>query len=230
MEALPGEEISNCHGCLIGHGAYTDLDRKGKKVVIASIKGAPARVDRLVTLEATRPWFIPESGDVVVGRIIGSANKRWYVDINTKTEAVLMLTAINLAGNVQRRKGELDEIMMKDYFTKEEVVIAEVQSTGNKTLLHTRNSKCKKIEFGTLLKFPPDFIAKGKTQFVTVKSEKKEVEVVLGLNGYIAVHGRPDSSREIKQTVQAIISIRRSHPRIDEGLLLEEVEALQSAV
>lgn len=219
MEALPGEEINNCQGCLIGHGAYTDTDRKGKKVVIASIKGTPARVDRLVTLEAPRPWFTPESGDVVVGRIIGSANKRWYVDINTKTEAVLMLTAINLAGNVQRRKGELDEIMMKDYFTKEEIVIAEVQSTGNKTLLHTRNSKCKKIEFGALLKFPPDFIAKGKTQFVTVKSGKKEVEVVLGLNGYIAVHGHPNSSKEIKQTIQAILSIHKNHPRIDEGVL-----------
>ena len=44
-----------------------------------------------------------EIGDVVVGRITEIGQNRWRVDINSRQDAVLMLSSINLPGGVQVR-------------------------------------------------------------------------------------------------------------------------------
>jgi len=45
--------------------------------------------------------FTGEIGDVVVGRITEVAQKRWKVDINSRQDAVLLLSSVNLPGGVQ---------------------------------------------------------------------------------------------------------------------------------
>lgn len=42
-----------------------------------------------------------EVGDVVVGRITEVGQKRWKVDLNSRQDAVLMLSSVNLPGGVQ---------------------------------------------------------------------------------------------------------------------------------
>lgn len=54
-------------------------------------------------------------------------NKRWKVDIKARQDAILLLSAISLAGGIQRRKTESDEMEMASYFVQGDVLSAEVQ-------------------------------------------------------------------------------------------------------
>jgi len=42
--------------------------------------------------------YIGQTGDVVVGRIIEVAQRRWKVDTKSKLDSVLMLSSVNLPG------------------------------------------------------------------------------------------------------------------------------------
>jgi len=42
--------------------------------------------------------YIGQTGDVVVGRIIDVAQRRWKVDTKSKLDSVLMLSSVNLPG------------------------------------------------------------------------------------------------------------------------------------
>jgi exosome complex component RRP4 len=47
--------------------------------------------------------YNPEVGDLVVGRITEVQPRRWKVDANSRQDAVLMLSSVNLPGGVQVR-------------------------------------------------------------------------------------------------------------------------------
>lgn len=180
-DVIPGEAINTEGGCISGHGTYQAGDR-----LVSSLLGSVCRINKLVTVAARKKlWYSPEVGDVVVARVVSIGNKRWNVDINTLQDASLLLTAINLPGNVQRRKMESDEMMMREYFAMGDVLAAEVQVVhqGGGCSIHTRNEKYRKIESALVQDFPPGFVRKGKSHFVDVEGAR----VILGMNGRIAI-------------------------------------------
>jgi exosome complex RNA-binding protein Rrp4 len=69
--------------------------------LVASVAGKVVRVNKLISVKPLKSRFNGEVGDVVVGRILELAPKRWKVDIKARQDAVLMLSAINLPGGVQ---------------------------------------------------------------------------------------------------------------------------------
>ncbi|EHY66048.1 exosome complex component RRP4 [Nematocida ausubeli] len=200
----PGEILEYTDDCLEGHGIYKELDSKNEEIFVSSIAGTVKQVDRLITVEANTYWYTPGVGDIVVGRVTGIANKRWYIEINSRQEAILLLNAISLIGNVQRRKGELDEIMMTEYYSIGDIVIAEVQSTGNKIQLHTRSSRYRKISFGVLIKLE-NISSENGVQYHKEKINGKEVEIVIGKNGYAVVHSDDHTAHaEIKEVALSL--------------------------
>jgi exosome complex component RRP4 len=50
------------------------------------------------------------------------SQKRWKVDTNSRQDSVLMLSAVNLPGGVQRRKQESDELQMRSFFAEGDVL------------------------------------------------------------------------------------------------------------
>ncbi|CAG8501999.1 6191_t:CDS:10 [Diversispora eburnea] len=74
----PGEVISKDTQYMRGHGTYLDEN----EAHLASVAGVVERVNKLITV----------------------SNKRWKVDINSRQDAVLLLSAIHLPG-VQLRNG-----------------------------------------------------------------------------------------------------------------------------
>lgn len=50
------------------------------------------------------------------------AGKRWRVDLGSKGEAVLLLSAVNLPGGVQRRRTAEDELSMRSIFQEGDVI------------------------------------------------------------------------------------------------------------
>jgi exosome complex component RRP4 len=58
------------------------------------------RVNKLITVRPLKARYMPEVGDVVVGRITEVAANRWRVDINARSDAHLFLSGVNLPGGV----------------------------------------------------------------------------------------------------------------------------------
>lgn len=108
-----------------------DEEGDEKKIIYASMAGVVHYIDRVICVRPVRSHYIPDIGDVVVGRIVSVDSQRWQVDINSYQHAVLNLTAINLPGNVQRRRCEEDKLHMREYFVEGDMISAEVQNVGS---------------------------------------------------------------------------------------------------
>mmetsp|Transcript_9142 Transcript_9142/g.15637 ORF Transcript_9142/g.15637 Transcript_9142/m.15637 type:complete len:214 (+) Transcript_9142:244-885(+) len=96
---------------------------------------------------------------------------------------MLMLSAINLPGGVQRRRTQEDELNMRTLFQENDLISAEVQQFyGDGTMaLHTRSHKYGKLEGGVLVKVPPLLIKRSKQHFHSLPCG---VDVILANNGY----------------------------------------------
>ena len=110
----PGDVITADAGYMRGHGTFQLGDE-----LIASVAGvvhqvlssaqsrfsvpmltavSPKQVNKLICVRPLRSRYVPEIGDVVVGRITEVGQRRWKVDIHTRLDAVLMLSSVNLPG------------------------------------------------------------------------------------------------------------------------------------
>ncbi|KAG2067760.1 hypothetical protein BDR04DRAFT_1080190 [Suillus decipiens] len=186
----PGETITSSQAFMRGHGTYVD-----KEDVIASVVGTVERVNKLVTVRAIRTRYNPEVGDLVVGRITEVQPRRWKVDANSRQDAVLMLSSVNLPGGVQRRKLESDELQMRNFFEEGDLLVAEVQAffSDGAMSLHTRSLKYGKLRNGQLVTVPPILVRRLKSHFISLPCG---VNLILGLNGYIWV------SKQVKDNDQ----------------------------
>ncbi|TFK28642.1 exosome complex exonuclease rrp4 [Coprinopsis marcescibilis] len=186
----PGETLTSSHDYMRGHGTYVDNDE-----VIASVTGTIERVNRLVTVRPVNSRYNPEIGDLVVGRIAEVQPRRWKVDANSRQDAILMLSSVNLPGGVQRRKLESDELQMRTFFEEGDLLVAEVQAffADGAMSLHTRSLKYGKLRNGQLVIVPPVLVRRLKSHFLTLPCN---VDIILALNGYIWV------SKHIKQIEQ----------------------------
>ena len=169
--------------CVRGHG--TRVDERG--VLRATVCGSVERVNKLITVRPVKSRYTAEVGDVVVGVISEISGKRWKVDLNTWSEAILHLSAVNLPGGVQRRRTWEDELNMKNVFGEKQVLCAEVQSihSDGSVALHTRSSKYGKLTQGQLIQVPSFLVKKQKQNFLCI--DDLDVSIVLGYNGYVWV-------------------------------------------
>lgn len=167
---------------LKGHGTY---DLGGE--LLATQCGVVERVNALVRIRPLKSRYIrPEIGDIVVGRVIEIAPKRWRIDINFTQDAILMLSSMNTPDGIQRRKTALDELNMRSTFEENDVICAEVRGQQHDGLhLQARSQKYGKLEKGQLLIVPPYLVKKRKQHFHHL--EQYGIDLILGCNGFIWV-------------------------------------------
>ncbi|KAF6260367.1 hypothetical protein COO60DRAFT_900607 [Scenedesmus sp. NREL 46B-D3] len=115
------------------------------------------------------------------------AGKRWKVDLNSRQEAGLLISAVNLPGGVQRRRNAEDELNMRSMFREGDLISAEVQGKNQDggIQLHTRSIKFGKLSGGQLVVVQPKLVKKQRFHFTTLKG--LDVDVIAGLNGLIWV-------------------------------------------
>ncbi|EEB06480.1 exosome subunit Rrp4 [Schizosaccharomyces japonicus yFS275] len=175
----PGQLITEDPQFMRGHGTYADGAR-----ICASVAGIVQRVNKLISVKPFKSRYVPEIGDLVVGRITEVQPKRWKVDIGVKLDAILMLSSINLPGGVQRRKSETDELQMRTFFQENDLLVAEVQQyfSDGSVSIHTRSLKYGKLRNGVFLKVPPVLIVRSKVHSYSFPGG---VDVILSVNGYV---------------------------------------------
>ncbi|KAJ3680231.1 hypothetical protein LUZ60_016509 [Juncus effusus] len=165
---------------LKGHGT-SELDGE----VVATLCGVVERVNKLVYVRALRSRYKPEVGDIIVGRVIEIAPKRWRLEINFCQDAVLMLSSMNLPDGIQRRRTAVDELNMRSIFVENDVICAEVRGFQHDGSLHlqARSQKYGKLEKGQLLTVAAYLIKRRKQHFHHL--EEFNVDLILGCNGFI---------------------------------------------
>ncbi|GAX77838.1 hypothetical protein CEUSTIGMA_g5280.t1 [Chlamydomonas eustigma] len=175
-------EIEEQEGFLRGHGTYL-VDNKLK----ATICGVVERVNKLVYVRPLKTRYTAEQGDVVIGRVTEVAGKRWKVNLKSRQEAGLLLSAVNLPGGMQRRRNAEDELNMRTLFKEGDLISAEVQQVMSEggVALHTRSSKYGKLVAGHLLTIPASLVKRQKQHFVSMQT--LGVDIILGCNGLIWV-------------------------------------------
>ncbi|KAK1291694.1 hypothetical protein QJS10_CPB17g01951 [Acorus calamus] len=171
-------------GVLKGHGT---TEYNGE--VVATLCGVVERVNKLVYVRTLRARYLykPEIGDIIVGRVIEVAPKRWRLEINFSQDAVLMLSSMNLPDGIQRRRTAVDELNMRSIFEENNVICAEVRGFQHDGSLHlqARSQKYGKLERGQLLTVPPYLVKRRKQHFHHL--EQYGVDLILGCNGFIWV-------------------------------------------
>ncbi|KAJ1405251.1 Nucleic acid-binding, OB-fold [Sesbania bispinosa] len=170
--------VNHEDGVLKGHGT---VDLNGE--VVATVCGVVERVNKLVYVRALRSRYKPEVGDIVIGRVIEVAQKRWKLDINYSQNAFLMLSSMNMPDGVQRRRTAVDELNMRSIFEEKDVVCAEVR--GFSMMAYTFKQEVKNMESGQLLTVPPYLVKRQKQHFHHL--EQYGVDLILGCNGFIWV-------------------------------------------
>ena len=206
---IPGETVTDDPQWMRGHGTYTspasNVNSEAATTIISSLAGTLTRTNKLLSIAPLRSRYIPEIGDLVIGRIVEVQTRRWKVDLSAPLLAHLPLSAINLPGGILRKRTSTDELAIRSFFREGELVVAEVQSIfqDGAASLHTRSLKYGKLRNGVFLSVSGQGgrsggVVRARRQVWTVNTANRggEVDVVLGVNGYIWICKHATVDRE----------------------------------
>lgn len=217
----PGETITDDSQWMRGHGTYVPA---GTTTIISTVAGNLHKTNKLLSVQPLRARYTPEIGDLVVGRIVSVQTKKWSVDIAAPMLASLPLSSINLPGGILRRRTAVDELNIRTFFSEGDLLVAEVQSLhqDNTAALHTRSLKYGKLRNGLFTSLSGagggilsrrGGVVRSKRQTFTLNTAAGEIDVVLGVNGYIFISAHTKSATEQKD-----VSITRLEEGVSETL------------
>lgn len=173
---------------LRGFNTFSGVDSEGTSIVSA-VCGVVEVTDCVVSVRGLNPRYMPEIGDVIVGRVVDVTGNRWRVDVNGLQDAIMLLSNVTEPGAVLRRRGRDDELSMRNIFKEDDVVVAEVQRISPDGLisLHTRTAEKygRMNSCGRLVRVKPSIIRRTRHQFHTFLAHG--VTIVVGMNGSVWV-------------------------------------------
>jgi exosome complex component RRP4 len=192
---------------LRGHGTYNP---PSSTTIRSAVFGTVLKTNKLLSVIPLRARYTPEIGDLVVGRIVEVQTRRWKVDVAGPLLANLPLSSINLPGGILRKRTAVDELNIRTFFTEGDLLVAEVQSVhqDGSASLHTRSLKYGKLRNGYFLAVAgaggggtgrKGGVARSRRQVFTVNTGRGggEVDVVLGVNGYIWISKHVEAAKEV---------------------------------
>ncbi|KAH8821063.1 hypothetical protein F5884DRAFT_893881 [Xylogone sp. PMI_703] len=186
----PGEIVTDDPQWMRGHGTFIEPSSTEIKATVA---GVVQKTNKLLSVRPLRARYNPEIGDLVVGRIVEVQSKRWRVDVGAAVLAALPLSAINLPGGILRKRTETDELQIRTFFSEGDLLVAEVQALfqDGSAGLHTRSLKYGKLRNGMFMSVSGTgggggvVRAKRQTWTIDTAHDGGNVNIVLGVNGYI---------------------------------------------
>ncbi|KZZ88908.1 hypothetical protein AAP_04700 [Ascosphaera apis ARSEF 7405] len=233
----PGEIITDDPQWMRGHGTFTPsttsaLSQPTSNTIIATVAGTVLRTNKLLSVQPLRARYIPEIGDLVVGRIVEVQARRWKVDVAAPLLASLPLSAINLPGGILRKRTTADELQIRNYFNEGDLVVAEVQSVhqDGAATLHTRSLKYGKLRNGVFLAVSGmgggagagsrgTGVVRSRRQVWTIHGANgaDEIDVILGVNGYIWISKHVGQSMD-EATTATDVSITKMEEMVSTSI------------
>ncbi|GAB1729094.1 hypothetical protein NU195Hw_g3358t1 [Hortaea werneckii] len=200
----PGQTVTDDPQWMRGHGTFTEGDSISIRSTLA---GTLQKTNKLLSVVPLRARYTPEIGDLVIGRIVEVQSRRWKVDVAAPLLANLMLSSINLPGGALRKRTSVDELNIRAFFGEGELLVAEVQALfqDGSASLHTRSLKYGKLRNGYFMSVSGmgggAGVVRAKRQIFTIQTSRGggEVDVILGVNGYIWIcrHVQQEKTDEV---------------------------------
>ncbi|KAE8306313.1 hypothetical protein BDV41DRAFT_570036 [Aspergillus transmontanensis] len=224
----PGEIVTDDPQWMRGHGTYINPLSTS---IIATVAGTVQKTNKLLSVQPLRARYTPEIGDLVVGRIVEVQSRRWKVDVAAPLLAQLPLSAINLPGGILRRRTSADELQIRTFFSEGDLVVAEVQTvhSDGAASLHTRSLKYGKLRNGVFLAVTGTGgramgasgtgVVRSRRQVWTVNTANGggDVDVILGVNGYIWISKHADDTAAASSTTDSV-SITRMEEMVSSSI------------
>lgn len=196
----PGQTVTDDVQWMRGHGTFAEPDTT---IIRSTLAGTLQKTNKLLSIVPLRARYTPEIGDLVIGRIVEVQARRWKVDVAAALLANLPISSINLPGGQLRKRTSVDELNIRSFFCEGELLIAEVQSLyhDGSSALHTRSLKYGKLRNGYFTAVAGmgggAGVVRAKRQIFTMQTRQGgEVDVILGVNGYIWIAKHVEESQE----------------------------------
>ncbi len=229
----PGEHITSDPQWMRGHGTYVPA---GDSTIISTVAGHLHKTNKLLSVQPLRARYQPEIGDLVVGRIVSVQTKKWSVDIAAPMLANLPLSSINLPGGILRRRTAVDELNIRTFFSEGDLLVAEVQTLhqDNTASLHTRSLKYGKLRNGLFTSLTgagggilsrKGGVVRSRRQVFTLNTAAGEVDIVLGVNGYIFISKHITTAVDSKE-----VGINRLDESVTETLYSSQNDEIEPAI
>lgn len=172
---------------LRGHGTLSDAGAGLRSTVV----GSCARTNNLVCVVPQRARYVPQVGDVCVGRVVSVGRGVWTLDVRSRLAATLALSAVELPGAAQRLRTANDELRMRDDLREGDVVVAEVQAATHDggLQLHTRGQRYGSVGVGVMVDVPAGLVRRAKRHVAPASAEGASARgaagLVVGTNGSV---------------------------------------------
>lgn len=202
---VPGDVLAVGMDYLPAGGAFRDQDK-----VIASQVGVVNISERLVRVISLAGNYMPQRGDVVIGRVTDMTYSSWFVDVGYAYDAVLSIK--EATSDFVERGAELT-----DYFNIGDFLVAKlVNVTKAKSMdLSLRGPGLRKIQGGKIISVTPAkiprIVGKGGSMINMIK-DATGCQVIAGQNGKIWISGK-DPEMERKATDAFMLINEKAHVR-----------------
>ncbi len=194
---VPGQVLATGLDYLPSKGTYRFNETiRANRLGLAQVDG---KVLKTIPLAGR---YLPQKGDLVVGRISDVLMSGWRVDLNTMYDAVLSLAE---ASNEYIKKGE----DLTRYFAIEDYLVCKVTQVTSQNLVDVsvRGPGLRKLTGGMVFEVSsskvPRIIGK-RGSMVTMIKKGTDCDVMVGQNGVVWVSGEPKMQRLAFDTIKMI--------------------------
>lgn len=182
---LPGDEIIKSMDYLPGRNCFREGEViYSKKIGVVYYKG---RVIEVVPLSGI---YMPQVGDMVIGRVEDFSHAGWKIDINCPYEAFLPLAGVR--GFIEPSKTDISKIYDVGDVLYTKITEVSPQKNIRVTMKHPN---ARKFREGRVVKISsvkvPRLIGKNGSMINTIK-EKTGCRISVGQNGFVWLQGEKE--------------------------------------
>ena len=193
----PGELLAE-GDYLPGENSYVE---NGK--IYASRIGLVDSDNKKVNVVALRAFYVPKTGDIIIGTIVEVGFNGWTVDIQAPYTALLRASDV-LSRPFKPQNDELSAVLNAG-----DLIVAKIASydRAHDPQLTVAEPGLGKITRGQILRVTPTKIPRiigRKGSMISMIKQETNCQIILGLNGVILVTGKTPENEEV-----AIMVIRK---------------------
>ncbi len=200
--AVPGQLLAEGMDVLPSSGTF----RKGDKVLACKYGLVEIR-DRVIKVIPLSGVYIPNKGDMIIGKVTEVGFAGWLVDIGSPYSANLPI------GEAVKEKVDLLTVDISKFFDIGDLIFAKVLNvTKSKIIQLSMKENGRKLIGGRIVKITPTKVPRvigKKGSMINLLKEKSGCNILVGQNGWIWIKGKPEA--EFKVTHALYMIEKESH-------------------
>jgi exosome complex component RRP4 len=185
-------------GELLAEGEYLPGENtylEGNKVYASRIGLADAE-NKKVNVVALRAFYVPKTGDIVIGTVIEVGFNGWTVDIKSPYTALLRASDV-LSRPFKPQNDELSQVLNSG-----DLIVAKIASydRAHDPQLTVSEPGLGKITRGQIMRVTPTKIPRvigKKGSMISMIKEVTGCQIILGVNGVVLVTGKNIADEEL---------------------------------